>query len=98
MSIGALRITIGLPLLESPSETCTATCLLTPCVLMRFCLLTFGPSSVGRLGRTILCTVDFAAPVLAGALAASLYTNLLCSCTWVTDSDTILPCNSWYMS
>ena len=80
MSIGAFRIsrrlwqiTSGLSLPESLSETCTAACLFTPLVLVRFCLLALGPSSVGPLGRTVLCTMDFAAPALARASAASLY-------------------------
>ena len=101
MSIGALRIprrlcriTISLSLPESLSKTCTAACLFTPRVLVCFCLLTLGPSSVGPLGRTNLCTMDFAAPDLARASTASLYTNLLCPYTWVTDTDAILPCNS----
>ena len=107
MSIGALRIprrlcriTVGPSLPESLSETCTAACLFTPLVLMCFCLLALSPSSVDLLGRTVLCTVYLAALALARASAASLYFNLLCPYTWVTDTDTdvALPCNNWYMS
>ena len=101
MSTGALRIsrrlwriTIGMLLPVRLSETCTAIYLFTPRVLVCFCLLALGPSSVGPLGHAILCTVDFAAPAVARACAASLYTNLLCPYTWVTDTDVVLPCNN----
>ena len=102
--MGALRIsrrlwwiTVGLSLLESLSETCTAACLFTPRVLVRFCLFALGPSSIGPLGRTILCPMDFAAPALARASAASLYINLLCPYTWVTDAAAALACQEWYI-
>ena len=105
MSIGALcishrlcRMTIGLSLPESLSETCTAACLFTPLVLACFCILALDPSSVGSLGHIVLCTVDLAAPARARASAALLYINLLCPYTWVTDTDATLPCNNWYMS
>ena len=104
MPIGALcisrrlwRITIGLSLPELSSQTCTATCRFRPRVLVCFCLLTLGPSSGGALGRNVLCTLDFAAPTLANASAASLYTSLLCPCTCIMDIATVLPCNNWYM-
>ena len=74
------RITLGLPLPESLSATCTAACLFTPLVLVCFCLLALGPSSVGPVGRIVLCTMDFAAPALARASAASLYTMCVCVC------------------
>ena len=94
MSIGALhisrclwRITTGQSLPESLLETGTAAYLFTPRVLVCFCLLALGPSSVGPLGPSVLCTVHFAAPALARAsatFATLLYTNLSCPYTWVT--------------
>ena len=59
------RICVGLSLPESLSETCITASLFTPLVLMPFCLLALGPSFVGPLDHTVLCTVDFAAPALA---------------------------------
>ena len=105
MSSGALHIsrrlwwiTIGVTPPESLSETYTAACLFTPRVLVCFCLLTLGPSSIGPRGRDVLCTVDFAAPALASSSTASLYTSLLCPNTCVIDTDAILLRKDGYMS
>ena len=82
------QIFVGLSLPESLPETCAVACLFTPLVLMLFCLLALRPSSVGPLGRTVLCTLDFAAPTLGRASAASLCTTSLCPYTWVRDTVT----------
>ena len=92
------RITVGLSVPEPLSETCTAARLFTPLVLVRFCLLALGPSSVGPLGCTVLCTVDFTAPARARASAASLCINLLCPYTWATDTVAALARANWYIS